>query len=1555
VSINSGNAADLRLDKTVDSNNPVFGDTITYTIKVVNDGPDETSYVKVKDILPESLEYVSSQGDGSYNNTTGIWNIGTMLFHQFMEIKIDAIVKGTGTITNTAQVSSSSAYDPDSTPNNNKPNEDDQDSEDITVPPLVDLELDKSVENQAYSYKDIFSYKLEVTNVLPYDNATNVTVEDILPEGLMYISSKGDGSYNSDTGIWNIGTVLKGGRSYQMEIRVRVDSTGLFTNKAQVKNCTETDIDSEPDNGYLGEDDDDQVSITISDAADLELDKSVNKDQQFVLEDVEFTLIVTNKGPNNATGVEVEDVLPKGCIFKADSGDGSYNSFTGVWNIGELARNEQKILVITATLDDTIGTYENVAQVKAADQYDHDSTPDNDKPEEDDQDSAEVTSLPRADLSLQKSVNKETININDEVEFTITVRNDGPIDAKGVKVKDLLPDGLLYIDHKGDGYSPLSGIWDIGELLENNEKTLIITAEVKEAGTIVNIAQVSASDYDDPDSTPNNDVPEEDDQDSAQVKVIAGLIGDTVWHDKDGDGNQNNDEKGLPNVIVLLKQNGTTIATETTDKDGHYFFNNLSSGEFIVDVKESSLPSGTKLTTNNEPLTVMLSSGQIYEDADFGYKSGGGIIGDEVWYDSDGDGIRDAGETGGIDKVKINLKSTNGFLLSSIETDSSGIYYFTELPPDTYLVEIDRTTLPAGYSMTTEFEKYEIALSLDEVFSTADFGFRYLEDNVGSIGDLVWKDTDRDGKHDADENKGLFGIEVTLLDGSGNIIDRDTTDHDGTYLFHGLEAGNYIVDVNSNDDDMPDNYFLTTDNDPLYISLDAGENYSTADFGFMELDQYVGVIGDYTWHDKNWNSNQDRGEESLSYIDVYLYRDGELVDSMKTDIYGYYLFSNLPPGVYKVRASRKGPYPPNMSAVKGSMSKIVEPKKWEMTTIDSFNVQLEGQHVFRDADFGFAYPEQNWGAGEEKIMARFQPWFAGVENDSPYRYWSEHCYGGYADTSLFERYDSYDPDLLEYQILAAWACGIDGFVVDWYGEESFENQPVKLLLDIADNLYQKYQGAGMDFQIVLSYNENSIGRLDSNFIYIADSLMIHSAYWGTRNELRRPLFIYNTEADEISAGEYRCCADTTLPHDVYLLWNNPDTAVFRPMDVIYPWVQPLDNEWDEQGMRWGEDYLDYTYLTENTCSDPGDLIFALGGVWPGFDDRDWVQGQDRWMQRQDTLVYQETWNKIFDYLDKKELNPDYYLSMPWCFIESWNDLNQATQIEPSVDWEYTFNILTRENARRFKKSVNTDEVGVNNLGLLVPQHIHQARISSTLRPDEAEGTITLVNEALQSFFSRDQLKAISYADIASGLAIKSFSADTTESGILHLVWKAAEHATAYLFYYAQDSSCFEACASVKPNVVPIGKVTEYIPTELEQGKSYYIAVTAVDTNLGLYANEGWYENTVTNVEILSIGKEKTTGVIGVENSSPVDFKLLQNYPNPFNPETEIKYMLPQSQHVVLKIFDIKGREVMTLLDENQVKGTHTVTFKGENLSSGIYFYKLITENNHSTRRMILVK
>ncbi len=97
--------------------------------------------------------------------------------------------------------------------------------------------------------------------------------------------------------------------------------------------------------------------------------------------------------------------------------------------------------------------------------------------------------------------------------------------------------------------------------------------------------------------------------------------------------------------------------------------------------------------------------------------------------------------------------------------------------------------------------------------------------------------------------------------------------------------------------------------------------------------------------------------------------------------------------------------------------------------------------------------------------------------------------------------------------------------------------------------------------------------------------------------------------------------------------------------------------------------------------------------------------------------------------------------------------------------------------------------------------------------------------------------------------------------------------------------------------------------------------------------------------------------VSVDNENLIvsDFKLFQNYPNPFNPNTVISWKSPVGSWQTLKVYDISGNEVATLVDEYREAGKHDVRFDGENLASGIYFYKLSTESFVQVRKLILIK
>jgi hypothetical protein len=113
-----------------------------------------------------------------------------------------------------------------------------------------------------------------------------------------------------------------------------------------------------------------------------------------------------------------------------------------------------------------------------------------------------------------------------------------------------------------------------------------------------------------------------------------------------------------------------------------------------------------------------------------------------------------------------------------------------------------------------------------------------------------------------------------------------------------------------------------------------------------------------------------------------------------------------------------------------------------------------------------------------------------------------------------------------------------------------------------------------------------------------------------------------------------------------------------------------------------------------------------------------------------------------------------------------------------------------------------------------------------------------------------------------------------------------------------------------------------------------------------------YAGSVFYIRLLR--KEGTTDIKQGMNR-PQFFKLYQNYPNPFNPSTSIGYQLPASDFVTLKVYDILGKEVKTLVSERKDAGNHSVQFNASNLANGVYFYRLETKTYQDTRKLLLLK
>ena len=535
-------ATDLAVDKEVVSVGN-YTDEIEYVITVTNRGPDGATGVVVSDLLPDGLIYSSSVADrGTYDPETGIWTIGDLANGETLTLTIIAKINITGNITNNVSVTGGQ-YDPELGNNN--------DTVTSEIPPSADLVVDKEVVSVG-NYTDEIEYVITVTNRGP-DGATGVVVSDLLPDGLIYSSSVADrGTYDPETGIWTIGD-LANGETLTLTIIAKINITGNITNNVSV---TGGQYDPELGNNN------DTVTSEIPPSADLVVDKEVVSVGNYT-DEIEYVITVTNRGPNDATGVVVSDLLPDGLVF-IEANNENYNADTGVWYIGDLANGESISIMITARINVT-GNVTNFVNV-TGNEFDHDKTNNNDNV---------TVEIPKeVDLSVNKTVNNENPYNGDEIIYEIVISNNGVDNATNVIVSDNLPNGLIYVssDASKGSYDATTGLWTVGDLAIGETVKLTITVLVNKSGNLTNNVSVNSTEHD-LNYTDNND--------SVVIDVIP--VADLVV---DKEANQDVIYVGDEVIfIITITNNGpndaeNVIALDKLPEGLEFVFSNASKGTY---------------------------------------------------------------------------------------------------------------------------------------------------------------------------------------------------------------------------------------------------------------------------------------------------------------------------------------------------------------------------------------------------------------------------------------------------------------------------------------------------------------------------------------------------------------------------------------------------------------------------------------------------------------------------------------------------------------------------------------------------------------------------------------------------------------------------------------------------------------------------------------------------------------------------------------------------------------------------------------------------------------
>ena len=462
-------ACDLIVEKTVNETAPNFNDLVKWIVTVTNNGPDVAHDVKVQDILPGSLIFVSS--NGNYNKNSGIWNIGTLNNGAKISLEIITKVNGTGLTVNNVSVT---AREYDYNKSNNK------DNQSIDVANATDLSVVKLVNSSIEDYHGLIKWTIIASNNGP-DKATGVYVMDILPEGLVlvnYTASKGF----YDNGMWSICCMQKG-ESETLEIVCYINITGDVIN---VANITGNEYDYDLSNNRAEE------SMFVPDACDVAVTKTVNDTNPYFGDVIEWNITIINNGPDTANEIYVFDDLPNGLKYLSYvANKGIYDD--GMWYVSSLRNGESAYLLIRCEVN-SLENMVNIVDVSSL-EYDWNQSNNND--------SEEISVNPVCDLSITKLVNVTQANYLDLVKWTLIVTNNGPNDASDVFVSDVIQNGLQLVKAEGDGEYDNS-LWYVGDLKSGQSKMLDLICKIVATGEFENFASVWGNEYD-PDLSNNED------------------------------------------------------------------------------------------------------------------------------------------------------------------------------------------------------------------------------------------------------------------------------------------------------------------------------------------------------------------------------------------------------------------------------------------------------------------------------------------------------------------------------------------------------------------------------------------------------------------------------------------------------------------------------------------------------------------------------------------------------------------------------------------------------------------------------------------------------------------------------------------------------------------------------------------------------------------------------------------------------------------------------------------------------------------------------------------
>ena len=1031
----------------------------------------------------------------------------------------------------------------------------------------------------------------------------------------------------------------------------------------------------------------------------------------------------------------------------------------------------------------------------------------------------------------------------------------------------------------------------------------------------------------------------------AGIYILTAKMGNYVWNDINQDGIQNNNESGISNVTVQLYTcNNVLSATTLTDDFGAYYFENITPGEYYV---KFTLPNGYVFSPKNSGANSEVDSDADVNtgktactnleanETDLTWDAGMYIptpqianIGDHVWYDTNKNGIQEAGESG-ISGVTVKLYTCNNSLVSTTTTDNLGKYLFEEVAVGEYYVKF---LLPENYTFTTK-----------------DSG---LNDAIDSDADLTT------GKTTC----------FNLTAGNNNL----TLDAGMYEVPQNLQADLSITKtVNNNTPEPGDEitYLITvTNNGPSATTGVTVSDVIPSSVEFISATPSVGTYSNLTgiWNIGNLANSANATLSITVKVKSTTSAGNSIVDFGAATGFNLFVLGNInqPSSDTEGKAAIGG------NAFFSNYS-VGDKLPLSNGTVDVLIVNGNLTFISGNIDGGNVVYGENTNLPQMVVGIPDGT----LRKDTPIDFTAAKTHL----INLSEQLSTYDENGVDS---VQWGCiylhGNNPFinVFNITAETLSDANDMRILVPNGSVALVNISGNNIDWNGGLVLTGTTSNNVLFNF-YEATSLNIHNI--AVLGSVLAPLADLAFEGVINGQVIVNSVTGTGQFNNVLFVGNIPgevnivNVAEIKSSDILDPDSTPNNGVLTEDDYAKVVSVVNYATNPNNGTIPPtgatwqqvssfssNEIIWTMkydmegaliAGTWGGKVYSS-VNGGTNWTRINEGMNTGYIWGIAID-----SLTNDYYIATSeGVFVSkdhtTWTALNLNYDVR-AITFDRNNNLYAGTWGNGVFKSTdfgttwNEINTGLTNLA------VHALLVNSA-------------NNLFVGTFGGGVYKSIDHGNNWNSL-----------NGPYDHIWSLGVNSNDMLFVGTYSSGLFTSSDNGLTWTYESGVASNYIYgvsvdtsdnvfVSAWEGGVYYFSKLLTESTWQNYGMVGFrVSSIVISPDTRSLIAGTSDGKVFVmdnpltsveeDNAIPTNFELSQNYPNPFNPTTTINVSIAKTGNYSLQVYNILGQLVTTLFNGEMNPGNYKVTFSAGNFASGIYIYRLHGDNINISKKMMLLK